>query len=93
MLTLTDNAATVVKTIANQAPDAEGVGLRITTSDTNASELNLSVVPEPDAADQVIENAGARVFLEPGVAFILDDKVLDAQVEENGAVTFAVAQA
>lgn len=91
MLTLTDNAATVVKTIAEQASESESTGLRITTSDTNAQELNLSVVPAPELDDQVVENAGARVFLEPGAAVLLDDKILDAQVEENGAVTFAVA--
>jgi Fe-S cluster assembly iron-binding protein IscA len=31
----------------------------------------------------VIEEQGARVFLEPEAASLLDDKVLDASVEHN----------
>ncbi|MDM4761991.1 iron-sulfur cluster biosynthesis family protein [Galbitalea sp. SE-J8] len=93
MLTLTENAATVVKTIADQAPEADQVGLRIAADATDAAELTLAVVTEPQPDDQVVESAGARVFLEPNAALLLDDKVLDADVAENGSVTFAVANA
>jgi iron-sulfur cluster assembly protein len=92
MLTLTDNAATVVKDIADQASDAEECGLRIAANQSEA-ELTLALVSEPEPADQIVESAGARVFLEPGAALMLEDKVLDADVAENGAVTFAVGQA
>jgi hypothetical protein len=37
----------------------------------------------------VIEEAGARVFLDPGTASLLDDKVLDADVAE-GQVAFTI---
>ena len=40
----------------------------------------------------MVESAGARVFLEPNAAVVLDDKVLDAQLDEGGAVTFAIGQ-
>jgi iron-sulfur cluster assembly protein len=44
----------------------------------------------PAEDDGVIEEAGARVFLDPGAASLLDDKVLDAEVAE-GQVAFTIA--
>jgi iron-sulfur cluster assembly protein len=38
------------------------------------------MVESPDVDDQVIEEEGARVFVEPEAAAILEDKVLDATV-------------
>jgi hypothetical protein len=38
----------------------------------------------------VVEDHGARVFLTTTVADTLDDKVLDAQVGEDGSVRFAI---
>ena len=93
MLTLTDQATTVVKTIADQTPDVDGVGLRISAQDAEATQLDLAVVASPEPADQVIDTAGALVFLEPNAAILLDDKILDARIEENGAVSFAIAVA
>lgn len=90
MLTLTDQATTVVKSIADQSPDVESVGLRISAPDLSATQLDLSVVASPEPADQVIESEGALVFLESNAATLLDDKVLDAHIEENGAVSFAI---
>ncbi len=92
MLLLTDNASTVVKTIATQTPGADGVGLRITAAETDATELNLAVVTSPEPADDIVETDGALVFLEPRASLMLDDKILDAKVEENGSVSFAIGQ-
>jgi Fe-S cluster assembly iron-binding protein IscA len=44
----------------------------------------------PAEDDEVIEERGARVFLEPEAASLLDDKVLDASVDEN-QVAFTIA--
>jgi Fe-S cluster assembly iron-binding protein IscA len=44
----------------------------------------------PAEDDEVIEEHGARVFLEPAAASLLDDKVLDANVEED-RVAFTIA--
>jgi len=38
----------------------------------------------------VIEEQGARVFREQEAASLLDDKILDASVEQNG-LAFAIA--
>lgn len=52
--------------------------------------LRLSVAVLPSEDDEVLEEQGARVFLEPEAASLLDDKVLDASVEQN-QVAFTIA--
>ncbi|WP_010203508.1 (Fe-S)-cluster assembly protein [Salinibacterium sp. PAMC 21357] len=89
MLTLTDTATTVVKTIVEQDPNTEATGLRI-NGEPGAPNLTVAVVAAPEAGDAVIEAEGARVFLEENAAIALSDKTLDAEVGENGAVNFAV---
>ena len=93
MLVLTEAAAEVVKSVTDtpQAPD--GTGLSIPQSDTEpgtAGALQLAAAAEPGAGDQVVETAGARVFLDPQAALYLDDKVLDAEVDTEGKVRFTL---
>ncbi len=93
MLTLTDNAADIVKQLAEQVPDADGPGLRICEAAPGAEAgLVLAAVGAPEPGDHVIDDHGARVFLDETAATILDDKVLDAQVQPDGAVTFGLGQ-
>jgi Fe-S cluster assembly iron-binding protein IscA len=82
MLILTDNAVEAVKDIVSSAeeiPDTGGLRVVAEAVPTGAS-LRLSVASVPAEDDQVVEEQGARVFLEPGAAELLDDKVLDASV-------------
>ena len=91
MLVLTDAAAEVVKSVTDtpQAPD--GTGLRITQSAPEpGSGLELAPAPEPGVYDQIVETAGARVFLDPLAAAYLNDKVLDAEVDTQGKVRFTL---
>lgn len=93
MLLLTETAAEVVKSVTS-TPQAEDGGLRIAASaeaPENPGELQLSAEPQPSDNDQVIEAAGARVFLEPNAATYLQDKVLDAKVDEEGNAQFSLA--
>jgi len=90
MLTLTDTASTVVKTIVSQTPDAETAGVRIQGGES--SDFVLGVAPTPEANDAVVESGGARVFLDESAAQVLEDKVLDAQVDSEGGVQFAIGQ-
>ncbi len=90
MLTLTEEATTAVKTITAQFPDAAQGGVRIEGAGTPESQFALSVVGAPAAGDAVVENAGARVFLDTDAAAVLDDRVLDAQIDPEGSVQFAV---
>lgn len=94
MLTLTENADAVVTSIvAGQGADT-AAGLRIATSAQpgtgGESRLAVTVVEAPEPADQVVEASGTKVFLESGAAEVLSDKVLDAAVDDNGAVSFTV---
>ncbi|MCS5717825.1 Fe-S cluster assembly protein HesB [Herbiconiux sp. CPCC 205763] len=97
MLTLTENAGAVVKNLADRTLAASGDsdtttaaegGLRISTADS--SNFEVAVAPRPQPTDQVVESSGARVYLEPGAADALSDKVLDAEVDENGSVHFSL---
>jgi len=44
-----------------------------------------------EAEDQVVEQSGATIYLDHQSAELLDDKVLDAAVDEQGRVEFALA--
>ena len=88
MLTLTQTAAEAVKAlVAGTDLDDQTGGLRISSSEGAA--LELALVDGPEQADDAVEALGAHVFLEPAVTRALENKVLDASVEE-GQVRFAV---
>ena len=90
MLTLTENASTVVKTIVDQSAEAQEAGLRISQDAVDSPALHVIPTEAPQPGDQVLEEAGARVFLEETAAQTLDDKILDAQVDESGGVQFSI---
>jgi len=90
MLTITDNAATVVKDLAGRATGSPAGGLRISASETDTSNFDVTMIPAPEAEDQVVENDGAHVFLEKVAAEALADKQLDAIIDDEGAVRFSV---
>lgn len=91
MVTLTDNAVAVIRNLTDQPQVPDGAGLRIAT-DPVAGALTLSLEASPLEGDQVVDNSGARLFLESEAAVLLDDKALDAAVDDSGAVQFAVAE-
>ena len=91
MLTMTDNASAAVKSIAESRPADNIAGLRISGAEESES-LSVMLAQAPEEADQVIENDGARVFLEQRASAILDDKILDAQTDHKGKLSFVLAQ-
>ncbi len=90
MLTLTENASTIVRDITTQPGLPESAGLRI-TSDGDQSSFAISAAEQPEPADQVVEQAGATLYLDEDAAVMLDDKILDAAVDDTGKVEFALA--
>jgi iron-sulfur cluster assembly protein len=92
LLALTDKAVEAVKNIVSSSDEAsETGGLRLVAERAGTqANLQLSVVPLPAEDDEVVEEQGARVFLEPEAASLLDDKVLDASVEQD-QVAFTIA--
>jgi iron-sulfur cluster assembly protein len=92
LLALTDNAVEAVKHIVSSSEEAsETGGLRLVAEQVGTqTNFQLSVVALPAEDDEVIEEEDARVFLEPEAASLLDDKVLDATVEQS-KVAFTIA--
>jgi iron-sulfur cluster assembly protein len=93
VLTLTEEAVTAVRNLTTQPDLPEETGLRIASAVAadGAQALSLSVASEPQPADQVVEEQGARVFVDPEVAPVLEDKALDADLDAQGAVQFRLA--
>lgn len=93
MLVLTEAAADLVKSLTSTPETPEGTGLRIASSATDPGSpgaLEVTAAPGPAQDDQVIEAAGAHVYLEPQAAAYLDDKVLDAQIDTEGKAHFSL---
>jgi iron-sulfur cluster assembly protein len=92
LLALTDDAVEAVRNIvssSDELPETGGLRLVAERAGTQAN-LQLSVVALPAEDDEVIEEQGVRVFLEPEAAALLDDKVLDASMEQD-QVEFTIA--
>jgi Fe-S cluster assembly iron-binding protein IscA len=87
VLTLTDQAVTAIRDLTTQPGLPDDTGLRIAPEDGTAG-LALSLSAGPQAGDQVIEEGDVHVFVQPDAAATLDDKALDAQVSQDGEVSF-----
>lgn len=83
MLTLTDNACTVVHDLTERAGLADDGGLRITEAPDRTS-FELALVPRPAEGDELLEQSGARVFLAPEASTALAELELDATVSDEG---------
>lgn len=90
MLTLTQNATLIVKEIADQQGGAAGSGLRISAEPGPEAGLNVTTAETAEPGDQVLEQDGATVYLDTNAAEKLDEMVLDAGVDDTGAVQFGL---
>jgi iron-sulfur cluster assembly protein len=91
MLQLSESASTAIRDLVESPELPDLAGLRIAGDESGSGQLTVSTAATPEAGDQVVEDRGARVFLEPGAAAILDDKVLDAAVDERGRMGFVLS--
>ena len=82
ILLLTPNAAKAITDVVADGDAARDGGLRIaaTRRADDSLELALSIESAPAEGDEVVELEGARVFLEPLAAAVLEDRRLDAHV-------------
>jgi iron-sulfur cluster assembly protein len=87
VLAITEDAAAAINGIVSSAGLPEGAGLRITqelnteAEDGPRTDLRLSVVAAPEEGDEVLQDE--RIFIDPGAADLLDDKLLDADVVDQ----------
>jgi Fe-S cluster assembly iron-binding protein IscA len=95
MLMLTESAVEALDSIVESAPVSDAAGIRISrqVSSDGQPALGLSLVEEPEPTDQVLETEGEHVpvFVEEAAVPALDDKMLDAQVQD-GQVGFVVIE-
>lgn len=96
MLTISSTAADVIRDLAIATPDVGGVRLAARTGlSLNGPQpttlIQVELAPAPGETEEVIEEQGAQVFVEPGLASYLDDKVLDVQIHGERA-TFVVTE-
>ncbi|MFE9691500.1 HesB/IscA family protein [Micromonospora sp. NPDC005806] len=91
MLTMTDNAVLVIRDLATQQDVGDAGGLRI-AADTQAGSLSIELVPQPAQGDQVVDNEGARIFLDADAAELLNDTSVDAVVDDEGIVQFGFTE-
>ena len=92
MLTLTDEAVAAIRDLTTRPGLPAQTGLRIAPqdaeADSDAGGLALSLSDGPQAGDQVIEEGDVQVFVQPDAAVALEGAALDAQVSEDGEVSF-----
>lgn len=93
MLTMTENAAEAVRAIADGCGLEPEPGLRIApgepTPEGTPLEIGLAAQAEPQ--DEIVESGGARIYLDPPAAQVLDDKELDASIDGD-QVRFTIGQ-
>jgi iron-sulfur cluster assembly protein len=91
VLTVTHEASEAIRTLTDQTPEPENSGLRISVeaSDAGSPELALSVTDGPYPQDQVVDAEGANVFVDEALVPLMEDKTLDATVQDEG-VAFSI---
>ncbi|HEX4009531.1 MAG TPA: HesB/YadR/YfhF-family protein [Solirubrobacteraceae bacterium] len=87
MLTLSPSAVEAVDGLLHQPQVPDDAGLRI--SPAGEAQLTIEIATAPAATDQVIEEGGARVFVDADAAPMLDDAELDAR-QEGDQVAFGL---
>ena len=89
MLTLTENATTIIRRLANSTEDSGSAGVRILTLDASENKFTVELVPAPDPGDKIVVADGARVFLDRIAAPRLSHKQMDALMDDE-SVTFSL---
>lgn len=83
MLTVSENAQAVVKglTDSEELPPTAGVRLAV---GPDQSQLEVSVVREPEATDVAAEAGDGNVYLADNAAPLLEGQMLDATQTDEG---------
>lgn len=81
VMTLTDAAADRVKAIVDNAGgDARGIRVGIKKGGCAGMEYSVDLVSEPNAKDDLVERAGARVWVAPEAVLYLLGTQMDFEV-------------
>jgi Fe-S cluster assembly iron-binding protein IscA len=94
MLAISPNASEAISRALEGADVPDGAGLRLATGahSERGVAIEISFVTEAEPADQVIEtSAPVDVFVEPVAARVLEDQVLEAELQPDGAIAFSLS--
>ncbi len=81
VMTMTDAAAERVKAIVeNSGPEAKGIRVGIKKGGCAGMEYTVDLVTEPNTKDDLIEHAGAKVWVEPSAVLYLLGTQMDFEV-------------
>jgi iron-sulfur cluster assembly protein len=83
MLALTENAVEAIEGILAAPTVPDGAGVRIApvaAADSEGAELQITIAGAPNDSDQVIDEGGARLFVDDAATDFLQDKLLDASI-------------
>jgi iron-sulfur cluster assembly protein len=81
VMTLTDTAADRVKAIVDNAGgEAKGIRVGIKKGGCAGMEYSVDLVTEPNAKDDLVEHAGARVWVAPEAVLYLLGTEMDFEV-------------
>jgi Fe-S cluster assembly iron-binding protein IscA len=89
VLTLTDRATETIRILISQPGIPADTGLRMSLQGGDEGSLTLSL-EGPQPGDTVIEDAGAKVFVQEDVAGMVGDGELDAELDEQGQASFTL---
>jgi iron-sulfur cluster assembly protein len=87
MLTISEDAARLVRTLTHDADLPAEAGVRIVVDPTHHS-LSMGLAPKPEPRDVVVAIHGARVFLTPLAANRLRRRTLKAEITTTRALFF-----
>ena len=81
VMTMTDASADRVKAIVgNSGAEAKGIRVGIKKGGCAGMEYTIDLVTEPSAKDDLIEHAGANVWIEPAAVLYLLGTQMDFEV-------------
>ncbi|SFB43809.1 iron-sulfur cluster assembly protein [Rhizobium sp. NFR07] len=81
VMTMTDAAAARVNQIvSNSGADAKGIRVGIKKGGCAGMEYTIDLVTEANAKDDLIEHAGARVWIEPSAVLYLLGTQMDFEI-------------
>lgn len=90
VVSLTDAAAERVRDImANSDQDVQGLRIGVRKGGCAGMEYTLDYVAEPDPADDVVEDKGVRIFVDPSaVLFLLGTEMDYEETKFRAGFTF-----
>lgn len=85
VMTLTEAAAQRIRSIMQAQPDKFGLRLGVIKGGCAGMEYSMEWVDEPGKYDEVIEDQGARVLIDPAAVLFLFGTEMDYKVDKLSA--------